>query len=110
MKPPSPSLPIVYCHGLPGSDAEIEPLISAKAQWPYVLAPLDFTGFEQFVSNNPVRKVHVVGFSLGAMTALKLTALYPDAVERLTLIAPAAPLELGEFLPKWRGGLYLKWL
>lgn len=103
MKLASSTLPIVYCHGLPGSDAEIEMLVPAKARKPYVLGALDFAGFEQFVVNDSGRKVHVVGFALGAMTALKLAALYPDVVERVTLIAPAAPLQLGEFLPKMAG-------
>jgi len=48
-------------------------------------------------------KIHVVGFSLGAMTAIKLAAQFPQHITNLTLIAPAAPLELGDFLPEMAG-------
>ena len=37
------------------------------------------------------------------MTALKLAAHFPENVSRLSLISPAAPLELGDFLPSMAG-------
>jgi pimeloyl-ACP methyl ester carboxylesterase len=45
----------------------------------------------------------LVGFSLGAMSALKLAAFRPDRVSRVVLVSPAAPLELGNFLPSMAG-------
>jgi pimeloyl-ACP methyl ester carboxylesterase len=59
-----------------------------------VLAAFDATGGEPCV---------LVGFSLGAMWALKLAALRPERVSRIVLVSPAAPLELGDFLPSMAG-------
>jgi pimeloyl-ACP methyl ester carboxylesterase len=59
-----------------------------------VLAAFDATGREPCV---------LVGFSLGAMWALKLAALRPERVSRIVLVSPAAPLELGKFLPSMAG-------
>ena len=47
--------------------------------------------------------LHLAGFSIGAMTALRLAATRPKAVSRLTLISPAAPLQLGNFLDDMAG-------
>jgi len=107
---------IYYCHGIPGSSAEIDSLTTHDCIRPNILKPLDLKGFSDATSKNDREQVHVVGFSLGAMTALKIASKYPERVSKLILIAPAAPLELGEYLPKMagrivfenalRGGLY----
>jgi pimeloyl-ACP methyl ester carboxylesterase len=52
--------------------------------------------------------VSLVGFSLGAMAALRIAAARPDRVGRLVLASPAAPLELGDFLPSMAGGPVFK--
>lgn len=70
-----------------------------------MLEPLDFNGFEKYLLESEQNEVHIVGFSLGAMTALKIAANYPEKISKLTLISPAAPLELGEFLPHMAGQL-----
>lgn len=95
--------PLFYCHGLPGSSAEISAFIVDRPDLINVLGPLDFAAFETAISRSKNPKAHLIAFSLGAMTALKIAAHYPDAVERVTLIAPAAPLELGNFLPHMAG-------
>ncbi len=94
---------VFYCHGLPGSAAEIETLIPEGGDAPHVLAPLDFDGFDAAAVNAAEDGVHLIGFSCGAMTAIMIAATRPNLVSKLTLIAPAAPLELGNFLPDMAG-------
>lgn len=93
----------VYCHGLPGSAEEIRALIPRGGSFPQIVKPLDIDGFDAVTSSRAEAGVHLVGFSLGAMMALHLAALRPERVTKLTLIAPAAPLELGDFLPSMAG-------
>ena len=102
---------VVYLHGLPGSVEEaiaalgttsvpagIQVLdrlgVVGKGADAAVLAAFDATGGEPCV---------LVGFSLGAMWALKLAALRPERVSRIVLVSPAAPLELGNFLSSMAG-------
>lgn len=44
-------------------------------------------------------QIHVVGFSIGAMVALRAAAARPDLVTKRMLLSPAAPLQLRDFLP-----------
>lgn len=94
---------IFYCHGLPGSAAEISRILPHADNTLQVIPPLDFVAFDTAVSSHETTNAHVIGFSLGAMTALKIAARRPDVVTKITLIAPAAPLELGNFLPEMAG-------
>lgn len=55
------------------------------------------------MSESDNAQVHIIGFSLGAMTALKIAAHRPNKVAKLTLIAPAAPLETGDYLSRMAG-------
>lgn len=103
MSTQQPSLEIVYCHGLPGSVKEIESLIPEGCAAPSFLGPLDLEGFDKWLGNTGRKDVHLIGFSLGALTAIKAAARHSDAVKKVTLIAPAAPLELGDFLPRMAG-------
>lgn len=64
---------------------------------------MDFDGYYDIILKEPNRDVHLIGFSLGAMTAIHLAALMQGPIKKLTLIAPAAPLELGKFLPNMVG-------
>ena len=47
--------------------------------------------------------IHLVGFSIGAMVAIKIAASRPELVSKVTLVSPAAPLQLGTFLPNMAG-------
>lgn len=99
---------IIYCHGLPGSAAEISHLVPDDVTSPTAIAPLDLDGFDQVLAEAQTDKVHIIGFSLGAMTALKIASQRPDQISHISLIAPAAPLELGNFLPHMAGGPVFK--
>lgn len=48
--------------------------------------------------------VNLVGFSLGGAIALDLAHVLQDQVQRIDLVAPAAPLSLGSFLDDMAGG------
>ena len=87
----------IYLHGLPGGAAELE-LAGVS------LPVLDRRG-EPALPQGPL---HLVGFSLGAALALRLAARHTDKVKRLTLISPAAPLDLGDFLPDMAGQAVFK--
>ena len=102
---------IFYLHGLPGSEAELD---FALPNWrtEAAIKPLP-----RLVDNAPhdeaietmaaqlanFEYVHLIGFSLGAMSAMKLAARLPETVVKLDLIAPAAPLELGDFIKDMAG-------
>lgn len=99
-----------YLHGLPGSSAELDFALPAWRETGPV--PLDRLSLrathneavEAMASNLAnYEAVHLIGFSLGAMSALKLASVLPETVTRLDLIAPAAPLELGDFLDQMAG-------
>lgn len=94
----------IYCHGLPGSGAEIAHLIPKGRPTPRIIGPQASADF----ADQDAAPVHIIGFSLGAMCALKLAAQYPERTARLSLIAPAAPLELGDFLPHMAGAPVFK--
>ena len=104
---PTPPL-IVYFHGLPGSAAEILNLIPDGVTLPTGISPLDINGFDRALAEAQTDQAHIIGFSLGAMSALKIASQRPDQIRQLTLIAPAAPLELGNFLPAMAGGPVFK--
>lgn len=97
--------PTLYLHGLPGGAEELS-LGAAAAGWtvPDRLGwRLGYeAGLAALAENLPPR-CQLFGFSLGAMTALRLAALQPDRVERVTLASAAAPLELGSFLSAMAG-------
>ena len=100
---------VVYCHGLPGWPAELgafetsllhvhalDRLGHAKGSYEEsVVCAFDAIGVDEPVT--------VAGFSLGAMTAAYIAAKRGHLVGKLILISPAAPLELGDFLPAMAG-------
>lgn len=93
----------VYLHGLPGGPDETA-LVGAEPNL-YFAPPLDkgplAEQLEQQFGNQPVR---LIGFSLGAFRALRFAAAFPDRVASLHLVAPAPPLDLGDFLGAMAGG------
>lgn len=88
----------LYLHGLPGGASEL-------ALGPSDIAVMDRAApsFAQLAIALPNGPLHLIGFSLGAACALRLAALAPGKVARVTLISGAAPLELGDFLPRMAG-------
>lgn len=100
---------IVYCHGLPGAPEE---LAAFEAPPPHVhgLNRLGrsegsyearlLAAFDEMSIDVPVT---LAGFSLGAMSASHIAAKRGHLVDKLILISPAAPLELGDFLPAMAG-------
>ncbi|MEE3361736.1 MAG: alpha/beta hydrolase [Pseudomonadota bacterium] len=103
---------VFICHGVPGGDAERQLLACANPDVEIV----DLNIFEHppedvaraLAVAVPAHEtaqgdIHLVGFSIGAMAALQIAARCPDKVSRVTLISPAAPLQLGDFLPDMAG-------
>jgi pimeloyl-ACP methyl ester carboxylesterase len=99
---------------MPGSTADAELLYNANPDIEVItlrLLELDPEAIDAELPNaidaavNEIgdNYVHVVGFSIGAMAAIKIAASRPNLVSRLTLISPAAPLSSGEFLDKMAG-------
>lgn len=87
-----------YLHGLPGGPEEL-----SLAGSPNALPCLDRSGGDDAIVARlaGAGPLHLIGFSLGAALALRLAARLP--VAQLTLISPAAPLTLGNFLPDMAG-------
>ena len=100
-----------YLYGLPGSQAELDFTLPGWEQQQDLLV-LDRLSLSddhdsalaamaaQIVN---FKSVHLIGFSLGAMSALKLAAEMPETVAKIDLISPAAPLELGDYLNEMAG-------
>jgi len=108
----------VYMHGLPGTAAELR--LCSNGGWmqgSQLFVPdrhrLAGQGgaAEHFARLSDIiaeqsggASIHLVGFSLGAAAALRVAARLKGAVHRIDLIAPAAPLTLGDFLGAMAGG------
>ncbi len=103
---------VFFCHGVPGGDAERQLLARANPD----VEIIDLNIFEHPpedvaralavavpASETAQGDIHLVGFSIGAMAALQIAARCPDKVSRVTLVSPAAPLQLGDFLPDMAG-------
>lgn len=95
--------PLVYVHGLPGSPDELPLICDTPTQF---FAPnlRDGSLDSQIRAQFGTQPVTLIGFSLGAFRALRFAADHPERVAHLHLIAPAAPLELGDFLSQMAGG------
>lgn len=103
-----------FCHGMPGSEhdaqllGQIDDRVCLIAPNLLHLCSADLTagvlkGFDTATRDFADGTVNAVGFSIGAMVAIKIAAARPNRVGRLTLISPAAPLSLGNFLPDLAG-------
>ena len=95
--------PLVYLHGLPGSPDEV-PLICGAPSLLFAPNLRDGPLDPQIRAQFGTQPVTLIGFSLGAFRALRFAADQPERVAHLHLIAPAAPLELGDFLGQMAGG------
>ena len=103
----------LYFHGLPGSAAELASFgadIAAQARHFHVVDRSAAPG-EGYVSQLAARitatfpdgPLRLVGFSLGAAAALQVAPHLGARVERIDLVSPAAPLQLGDFLDDMAG-------
>ena len=107
----------LYFHGLPGSAAELAafgPEIAARAVQFHVVARDNALAAGpaeeyfaraacQIAAQFPERPLRLVGFSLGAAAALRIAPHLAVQVERIDLVSPAAPLQLGDFLDAMAG-------
>jgi pimeloyl-ACP methyl ester carboxylesterase len=94
----------LYFHGLPGSGAELAgfgPEIAARAAGFHVATRGG--DFAQVAASLPEGALRLVGFSLGAAAALRTARLLGERVAQIDLVAPAAPLHLGDFLGQMAG-------
>lgn len=94
---------LIYCHGLPGSSEELNFLSRDDIKTARVFGPQHQGEIAEYFNSDLNRKLHVVGFSLGAIAAIRLSLKYRNLVNMISLISPAAPLELGNFLPEMAG-------
>lgn len=99
---------VIYFHGLPGSAAELHgfgPEIAARAAGFHVaVRGGDFARLAAGIAARfPEGALKLVGFSLGAAAALRTAPLLGERVERIDLVSPAAPLQLGDFLGSMAG-------
>lgn len=103
------SEPIVFFHGCPGSQRDAT--LACPEAWP-VFAPNLFdpadpveagvVAISQAV-NTTGGRVTLIGFSIGAMVAIKVATRCPDAIRSIVLLSPAAPLQLGNYLDRMAG-------
>lgn len=94
---------LVYLHGLPGGPDE---LTLVSDEMPSAFAPdlRDGPVADQIRNRFGDTPVTLISFSLGAFGAMRFAANHPVQVTHLHLIAPTAPLELGDFLKDMAGG------
>ena len=108
------SVTYVFCHGMPGTidDAQLlraaNPTASIVALDLLKVSPAAseeglLSEFDRITADASGKTVHLIGFSIGAMVAIKLAARRPNRVSGLTLVSAAAPLSLGDFLPDTAG-------
>lgn len=107
-------LQTLYFHGLPGGADELLLFGPAIAKASAAFHVADRNIGQGYVPTYAARAVHIrqqfgdvplklVGFSLGASTALRTAAALGDQVVAIDLIAAAAPLSLGDYLPDMAG-------
>lgn len=90
----------VYLHGLPGSGAEL-----AMTRLPTLtVVNRAQRSFADMARALPKSELHLVGFSMGAPAALRLAALCPAQVVRVTVVSPIAPRSLGGEVPPFALG------
>ena len=110
------SLETIYFHGLPGSGAELQlfgPEVQertnhfriAQRQFPNAASEADIFKLitDEMRSKYNGQLLRLVGFSLGASTALRVAALLGPQVEKIDIISAAAPLQSGNYLEKMAG-------
>lgn len=103
------TLPFAYFHGMPGGPGEWAinaPPALREAAW---LADRNDPAqgpdsiAAQLATSCP-QGVRLIGFSAGAFVALQVATRLRGLVRDIHLVSPAAPLQLGQFLPQMVGG------
>jgi pimeloyl-ACP methyl ester carboxylesterase len=94
---------LIYFHGMPGGPGEWA-FFAPQRLISRAIAPDRNAGTAWDLAETGPGTVTLIGFSLGAARALEAAARWGDRVAALHLIAPAAPLQLGNFLPHMAGG------
>ena len=107
------ALQSIYFHGAPGSPAELTLFGPAAAE---IFAPdrfldrpaLPFAAYldalaDELVERFPEASLRLIGFSAGARVALEIANRLGGRIGAIELISPAAPLQLGDFLPRMEG-------
>ncbi|KZL21503.1 Alpha/beta hydrolase family protein [Pseudovibrio axinellae] len=119
MQDSKPSQVIYFCHGIPGSAHDIAFIQDSLPSGVEVIAPnlLDVEGdpkeacvqqFDEMTAGRDQAAIHVIGFSIGTMAAAHIAGARADKVAKLTFVSAAAPLGLGDFLPKTAGAPVFK--
>lgn len=103
-----PSELIYFCHGVPGGPEDASLLGAEGVVAPNLFAAPPLALFDAETADAADGSVHLVGFSIGAMVALRLAASRPERVGKVTLISPAAPLVLGDYLADMAGAPIFK--
>ncbi len=110
---------IYFCHGIPGSERDSAFLqdalpVGVKLVAPNLLAaqgdPIEacVRQFDEMTAGYEEAEVHLVGFSIGTMAAAHIAHARSERIAKLTLVSSAAPLTLGDFLPKTAGAPVFK--
>jgi pimeloyl-ACP methyl ester carboxylesterase len=107
-----PDAASVYFHGIPGSPEELALFgISDGIYAPdraAFMPELDLAGFFDALARDiserfPDQPIALIGFSLGSRAALEVAARLGARIVSIDLIAPAAPLETGDYLDNMAG-------
>ena len=87
---PETGLPTLFLPGW-GFDGRVLRLLKPASHWIYPETPLDPVSFEEdllhFLNSKNIRKVRLVGWSMGAMLGLKFAAKHSDLVDSLVLVS-----------------------
>ncbi len=105
--------PVYFCHGIPGSVQDGAYALNGLPANTLHFTPnlLEIEGelidaclrqFDETIAEAGNAPIHVVGFSIGSMVAVRIASARADRVCKLSLVSAAAPLSLGDFLPRVR--------
>ncbi len=110
---------IYFCHGVPGGERDSAFIkdalpVGTKLITPNLLAVKEdpreacIRQFDELTAGFEEAEVHVIGFSIGTLAAAHIAGARSERVAKLSLVSSAAPLSLGNFLPKTAGAPVFK--